>query len=73
MDRIQTRWFFLAKYFSEREVLPVEFSRSSTNGGRKEHDWGQFSEPDFSGGGHLPVVRCGWVDAAYFREASISS
>jgi len=62
-----------AQYFLRREGLLVEFSRASTNRGLKEHDWGPFSEPDFSDGGHLPVVRCGWVDAAHFRGAWVSS
>jgi hypothetical protein len=64
---------FLAKYFSERELLPVEFPRASAPYGLKERDWGPFSESGLSGGGHLPVVRCGWAGAARFRETLFPS
>jgi hypothetical protein len=64
---------FPVKHFSKCEPSAPEVSCSSTKRDPKKRGCGLFSEQDRFDGGCLPAVRCDWVDAAYFREPSVSS
>lgn len=64
---------FPVKHFSKCEPSAPEVSCSSTKRDPKKRGCGLFSEQDLFDGGCLPAVRCDWVDAAYFREPSVSS
>jgi hypothetical protein len=64
---------FPVKHFSKCEPSAPEVSCSSTKRDPKKRGCGLFSEQDLFDDGCLPAVHCDWVDAAYFREPSVSS